>query len=421
MLGTAHQLESYISEKFSHNGNFTGDTSQLSNEMTAITELDAILSELTGKSTSSVEKGMVKPMKNAVELKRSLMHAFCKGHLFKHMKRCKLCHGGNGVLRNDGGRCILIDFSGVAATRAAKMSAKFNAVNDFMEQEVEVDPNDMNEKEDDKKLLNDNSLGTLNDTAELTLHKQLAAVENGTCEKLAWRAVEVREHFRMVWKNDAALLKKLFPLFDCNDNEHCPMDVLFCEKILVPPTKFRPIRYFRGDKFENPQTVNLLLQQRIGAIFDQDLDRTSDQRSLIPGIKQILEKKQIFAKKLTFPEPASLINLPKLRKLVKNGPAKHPGANFVLRPGGFKQVLLDEKREERFAEAKRLQPANTTRLAQPVKVLRHLDRGDLMLMNPFAQTSQRIVLPHPSMLKPQKLWSGKQVQERGLGLVWVSG
>lgn len=38
----------------------------------------------------------------------------------------------------------------------------------------------------------------------------------------------------------------------------------------------------------------LVLQQRIGAIFDQDLDRTSDQRSLIPGIKQILEKKQVF-------------------------------------------------------------------------------------------------------------------------------
>lgn len=35
------------------------------------------------------------------------------------------------------------------------------------------------------------------------------------------------------------------------------MDVLFCEKVLVPPTKFRPIRYFKGDKFENPQTVNL--------------------------------------------------------------------------------------------------------------------------------------------------------------------
>lgn len=44
------------------------------------------------------------------------------------------------MLRNDGGRCILIDFSGVATTRAAKMSAKFNAVNDLMEQEVEVDP-----------------------------------------------------------------------------------------------------------------------------------------------------------------------------------------------------------------------------------------------------------------------------------------
>lgn len=35
------------------------------------------------------------------------------------------------------------------------------------------------------------------------------------------------------------------------------MDILFCETVLVPPTKYRPIRLFKGDKFENPQSVNL--------------------------------------------------------------------------------------------------------------------------------------------------------------------
>lgn len=39
----------------------------------------------------------------------------------------------------------------------------------------------------------------------------------------------------------------------------------------------------------------LALQQRIGAIFDQDLDKSVDARLQIPGIKQILEKKQVGA------------------------------------------------------------------------------------------------------------------------------
>lgn len=38
---------------------------------------------------------------------------------------------------------------------------------------------------------------------------------------------------------------------------YCPLDTLFCEMVLVPPVKFRPIRLFKGERFENPQTVNL--------------------------------------------------------------------------------------------------------------------------------------------------------------------
>src|SRR5690349_14028729 len=37
----------------------------------------------------------------------------------------------------------------------------------------------------------------------------------------------------------------------------CPMDVLFCELVPVPPIKYRPIRLFKGEKYENPQTANL--------------------------------------------------------------------------------------------------------------------------------------------------------------------
>ena len=37
----------------------------------------------------------------------------------------------------------------------------------------------------------------------------------------------------------------------------------------------------------------LALQQRMNALFDQDLDRGIDQKNAIPGLKQILEKKQV--------------------------------------------------------------------------------------------------------------------------------
>ena len=69
---------------------------------------------------------------------------------------------------------------------------------------------------EDKKAIDaeECELGSVNESPEFVLQKQMLSVESGMCTKLAWRAVEVREHFRMVWKNDGDLLKKLFPLFD---------------------------------------------------------------------------------------------------------------------------------------------------------------------------------------------------------------
>ncbi|VDN30044.1 unnamed protein product, partial [Gongylonema pulchrum] len=171
-------------------------------------------------------------------------------------------------------------------------------------------------------------------------------------------------------------------------------------------------------------------------------------------------------------------------------------ANFIQKPGGFTQILSKQKCNERNAAAKRLQPGDSSRLPYPFQVLRHLDRGDLMLMNrqpslhkpsmmghrtrvlkgqralrlnyapckaynadfdanvgsnflvpkdgtpllgliqdhvvsgvlltirgrffskedfmhlvlsAFAETTQRLIIPPPAMLKPRRLWSGKQI------------
>lgn len=169
-------------------------------------------------------------------------------------------------------------------------------------------------KDEEKKADHgDLTLGLVVNTPEQVFQDQMASIMSGSCKKLAWRGAEVREHFRMVWKNEAHFLKKIFPMLDvkvifrvliivttvcvfsfivysvnitsfvnsslvyeCNlltycavcflqlirmnslqDEEHCPLDVLFCEMVLVVPTKFRPIRIFKGDIFEHPQSTNL--------------------------------------------------------------------------------------------------------------------------------------------------------------------
>lgn len=56
-------------------------------------------------------------------------------------------------------------------------------------------------------------------SVEEALKLQLQSVSDGLCDKLAWRALEVQEHFRILWKYDGKFLKKVFPLF--NDSDVC--------------------------------------------------------------------------------------------------------------------------------------------------------------------------------------------------------
>jgi DNA-directed RNA polymerase III subunit RPC1 len=44
----------------------------------------------------------------------------------------------------------------------------------------------------------------------------------------------------------------------------------------------------------------------------------------------------LMAKVLTYPERVSNYNIEKLRERVRNGPTKHPGANFITLPDGTK-------------------------------------------------------------------------------------
>ena len=63
-------------------------------------------------------------------------------------------------------------------------------------------------------------------------------------------------------------------------------------------------------------------------------------------------------------------NLESLRHLVRNGPDRHPGANFIENQGGQKKFLKYCNREE---AAKSLRPGD--------KVERHMIDGDVVLFN----------------------------------------
>ncbi|EYB99100.1 hypothetical protein Y032_0125g1285 [Ancylostoma ceylanicum] len=434
-------------------------------ELQMFAELDKLISDRAGQPLGALFADA--PTKNTVDLRKNLIKDYLRNHLFKRKARCPLCKGFNGQIRNDGARCVLIDF-----TVHGKKRKKLDIYKSGLEgEDLEEDVHSSDDEKDKKTtMLSDMAYGNV-DMAEGALELQMRAVQSGACEKLAWRAAEIREHFRLLYKTEGKLLLKLFPML--NDEGAaglCPLDGLFCELIMVPPTKFRPIRLFKGERYENPQSVNLrrvleatetikavslvlngdkspqlmelisnrtqgktmnakmhsaylALQQRVNAIYDEELDKNDQNR--IPGIKQILEKKQglfrmnmmgkrvnfacrsvitpdpyldideigipeIFAKKLTFTEPVNLFNKEQMRKLVRNGPNVHPGANYVVSSSNKKQMLggmfpgvtpEEEDRRKRIAVAKSLEPANTDKLRQPIKVLRHLRNGDMMMMN----------------------------------------
>ncbi|HDM22300.1 MAG TPA: DNA-directed RNA polymerase subunit A', partial [Methanomicrobia archaeon] len=76
------------------------------------------------------------------------------------------------------------------------------------------------------------------------------------------------------------------------------------------------------------------------------------------------------AKELTVPEKVTEQNIEELRKLILNGPNKHPGANYVIRRDGRKKRVTDEIKEILAEE-----------LEVGFIVERHLRDGDIVLFN----------------------------------------
>lgn len=156
-------------------------------------------------------------------------------------------------------------------------------------------------------------------------------------------ALKIKEHMRLVWSKDNALLLELFPMLRFTELDY-PTDIFFMDVVPVPPNRFRPISVRQDKKFEHAQSANLLrvlkgnvvvkeilwemekqaantqidgaipstlkevglipgktivdklsnsltrLQTLVNAVVDSDLDKLSSDSN--PGIKQILEKKE---------------------------------------------------------------------------------------------------------------------------------
>jgi DNA-directed RNA polymerase I subunit RPA1 len=279
----------------------------------------------------------------------------------------------------------------------------------------------------------------------------------------------VRNHLRRLFNNEASILGLLFNVSG-GSSKTLTADNFFLSVIAVPPTRYRPPAR-EGDTIresaQNTQLSRILntcqriaelnirreaesskmssdkyqyLHQQIDAFVQLQLDVNNlvdsnasvsmadrlSGRTLPPGIKQTLEKKEglfrkhmmgkrvnyaarsvispdpnietneigippFIAQKLTFPEPVTPWNVEKLRHAVINGPGTYPGASHVEHDDGKITSLEFLSLERRTALANTLLTPDTqprlTHGNSPLptylnkKVHRHLENDDILLVN----------------------------------------
>ncbi|CAJ0833207.1 2484_t:CDS:10 [Entrophospora sp. SA101] len=181
-----------------------------------------------------------------------------------------------------------------------------------------------------------------------------------------------------------------------------------------------------NESIDNLMNYWVNLQDAVNGLFDSSKGIYSGIKDPPPGIKQVLEKKEglfrkhlmgkrvnysarsvispdpnvdtdeigipmEFAKKLTFPEPVTIYNIKRLSKAVTNGPNIWPGATHIQHEDGSltnlsmisqksrnsigQQLLNEEHNKSSFTQYR----INTQFLNK--KVFRHLDNGDILLLN----------------------------------------
>ncbi|KAL9041913.1 MAG: hypothetical protein Q9180_000966 [Flavoplaca navasiana] len=196
---------------------------------------------------------------------------------------------------------------------------------------------------------------------------------------------------------------------------------------------------YRTKDFGDLQNAWVRLQESVNSLIDRDKNPIQGLagRASEEGIKQILEKKEgifrknmmgkrvnfaarsvispdpnietneigvppVFAKKLTFPEPVTNHNFYELKQAVINGLEKWPGAAAVENENGQVINLRTKNREERQALANQLLAPSSTNMngARNKKVHRHLNNGDLVLMNRQPTLHKPSMMAHRTKVLP---------------------
>ncbi|KAH3683394.1 hypothetical protein WICPIJ_005613 [Wickerhamomyces pijperi] len=272
-------------------------------------------------------------------------------------------------------------------------------------------------------------------------------------------STEAKNIMRAVFKKEADLLNYLFhsrPL----SKEKISSDMFFLSAVVVPPTRFRMPSKLGDEIHENSQNellshvlnTSLLIRDLNEQMSSIDKDKlTVDERKIIfnrlmnafvtiqndvnayidstknsnaqtartlpPGIKQALEKKEglfrkhmmgkrvnyaarsvispdpnietneigvppVFAVKLTYPEPVTAHNAAELRQAVINGPDKWPGAIQIQNEDGTLVSLIGMTLDQRKALANQLlTPSGNASHVLNKKVYRHIKNNDMVIMN----------------------------------------
>jgi len=195
----------------------------------------------------------------------------------------------------------------------------------------------------------------------------------------------------------------------------------------------------RRRDFNDLQNVWVRLQDAVNSLIDRDRNpiQGAAGKQNEDGIKQKLEKKDglfrknmmgkrvnfaarsvispdpnietneigvppVFAKKLTYPEPVTNHNFYDLKEAVLNGVNKWPGAAAIENENGQVINLRTKNFEERQALANQLlAPSNTNVTgARNKKVYRHLNNGDVVLMNRQPTLHKPSIMGHRARILP---------------------
>lgn len=87
---------------------------------------------------------------------------------------------------------------------------------------------------------------------------------------------------------------------------------------------------------------------------------------------------QVFATKLTYPQPVTPWNVHELRQAVINGPGVHPGASMVINEDGSRTILSATSQIQREAIAKQLLTPSTGTPKPGIKTAEYRLQGELL-------------------------------------------